>query len=681
MKKRLAKSATRIMLSGSILAGTFVVPGEVKPVIAAEAQQASSIYIAPIDKAKFLAGSIFDFRVELNNLTSMPKTVTIKINGEDAQKVIGKNFVKTNTDKSEEYTIREVTFKTPGNYTVSVEADGMKKSVTYEVVQADLGGKKAKNVIFFVGDGLSLPVLTAARILSKGNTEGKYNDLLETEKMAEVSGFVNTSGMDSIATDSANSASAYNTGHKTVVNAMGSYPDNTEDTLDDPSVETLAEIVKRAKGMSVGVVSTAEIEDATPAAVVGHTRRRSDYVPIVDQFYKLQPEVILGGGSATFLPQSVPGSKRKDEKDFFQLFEQSGYQVVENATQLKNVSGDTKKLLGLFHTGNMDVYYDRSTKNEAVLKGFNDQPTLWDMTEKAIEVLSKNENGFFLMVEGGSIDKQLHPLDWERGVMDAIEMDKAVGVAKRFADKNGETLIVVTGDHAHSMSIGGTYWEGDGKSGKDAARVYEEAKFPSYYDGDGDGFPDTLDVDRKLFVGFGIKPDYYEDYRMDPVPTSPAVKNKDGDYVANSVKLANPQDPNKDRFLQVGNLNASTGVHTVDDVPILAGGPGAKYFKNTIDNTEVFFGFANALGLNLTGAKNDGQNWITLREAAATIGATVKYDAASGQVQVMLGDNTIRIIPSSGKASKNGKDIALDVKFENGATYVSNQFLLELLAK
>lgn len=680
MRKRVATSAASVMLCSSILAGTFIVPGEVAPVYAAEAQLASSVYIAPIDRAKFLAGSIFDFRVELNNLTSMPKSVAIRINGEDAQSVFGKNFEKTNTDKSEEYTIREVAFQTPGTYTVSVEADGLKKSVTYEVVQADMGGKKAKNVIFFVGDGLSVPVLTAARILSKGNTEGKYNDLLEIEKMAEVSGFVTTSGMDSIATDSANSASAYNTGHKSVVNAMGVYPDNTADTLDDPRVETLAEIVKRTKGMSVGVVSTAEIEDATPAAVVGHTRRRSDYVPIVDQFYKLQPEVILGGGSATFLPQSIPGSKRKDDKDFFQLFEQSGYQVVENAAQLKSVSGDTKKLLGLFHTGNMDVYYDRSTKNGAVLKGFNDQPTLWDMTEKAIEVLSKNENGFFLMVEGGSIDKQLHPLDWERGVMDAIEMDKAVGVAKKFADQNGETLIVVTGDHAHSMSIGGTYWEGDGKSGKDAARVYEEAKFPTYYDGNGDGFPDALDVDRKLFVGFGIKPDYYEDYRTDPVPSAPAV-NKDDVYVANPLKLSNPQDPNKDRFLQVGNLNASTGVHTVDDVPILAGGPGAKYFKNTIDNTEVFFGFANALGLNLTGAAHDGQNWVNLREAAATIGASVKYDAASGQVQVMLGDSTIQIIPSSGKASKDGKDIALAVKFENGTTYVSNQFLLELLAK
>jgi alkaline phosphatase len=181
-------------------------------------------------------------------------------------------------------------------------------------------------------------------------------------------------------------------------------------------------------------------------------------------------------------------------------------------------------------------------------------------------------------------------------------MDKAVGVAKRFAEKNGDTLVIVTADHSHSVSISGTYWEGDGKSGREAVRTYEAAKFPTYVDSNGDGFPDNPDVDRKLAVVFGSHPDYYEDYKFDPVPTSPTVKNQDGVYVANPAKLANPDDPNRDRFLRPGTISPtaeSQGVHTADDVPLMAYGPGSGYFKGTMDNTDVFFGMVHALGLKL----------------------------------------------------------------------------------
>src|SRR5690606_38129109 len=279
----------------------------------------------------------------------------------------------------------------------------------------------------------------AARILSKGLTEGKYNGLLEMDTM-DVHGVVTTSGLDSIATDSANSASAYATGHKGEMNALGVYPDNTPDSLDNPRVETIIEMLKRKTGKATGIVSTAEIVDASPAAGVAHTRRRGDKAEIAEMFYQVQPDVILGGGSAYFLPQSVPGSSRKDDKDLFRMFEEAGYTIVENRTQLLNEGARADRLLGLFHLGNMDPYYDRSTNNAAVLGDFTDQPTLWEMTQTAIDILKRNEEGFFLMVEAGSIDKQLHPLDWERAVLEAIELDKAVGVAKRFAEEHGDTL-------------------------------------------------------------------------------------------------------------------------------------------------------------------------------------------------------------------------------------------------
>lgn len=683
MKKNMWKVFVSLTLTSSLLVpGAGVLTNGASAVYAAEQSAQPSIYIAPIDRAKFLAGSKFDFRVELNQLGQLPDTVSITINGQAAESFFGKPLVRTNTDNSVEYTVRDVSIAKAGTYEVSVSAGDLTKTVRYDVVMADQGGHKAKNVILFVGDGMAVPAITVARVMSKGLTEGKYNGLLEMDQMDQRA-IVTTSGMDSIVTDSANSASAYNTGHKSAVNGLGIYPDNTASSLDDPKVETLAEMLKRTRGMSVGVVSTSEIEDATPAAVVSHTRRRDDKPEIAEMLYQLQPEVILGGGSAFFLPQSTPGSKRKDEKDLFGMFEQSGYTVVENAAEMKE-AGTPKKLLGLFHTGNMSVYYDRSTNNVADLGAFTDQPNLWDMTQKAIDVLSQNENGFFLMVEGASIDKQLHTLDWERAAYDTIEMDKAIGVAKRFAEQNGDTLIVTTADHAHSLSIAGTYWEGDGKTGREAVRTYQESKFPTYVDYNGDGFPDYPDVDRKLAVTFGSYPDYYEDYKFNPVPTAPAVKDSSGQYVANPASLANPEDPNRDRFLHPGSVNPfveSQGVHSGDDVPLMAYGPGSSFFKGTLDNTDVFFGMVNALGLNLTGDKGDGKQWISLAAFVNTIGGSVKYDGSSRTITAVIQKDTFVFDLNGGKATKNGQSAAIDFKFDNGTTYVSYSSLLQALTK
>src|SRR5262249_28055290 len=111
-----------------------------------------------------------------------------------------------------------------------------------------------KNVLLFIGDGMSLPFRTAARLVSRGMQEGKYRSMLEMDDMDHYA-VVTTSGMDAIATDSANSASAYATGHKSAVNAMGVYPDNTADPNDDPRVETIVELVKRTRHMAVGLVT------------------------------------------------------------------------------------------------------------------------------------------------------------------------------------------------------------------------------------------------------------------------------------------------------------------------------------------------------------------------------------------------------------------------------------------
>lgn len=116
---------------------------------------------------------------------------------------------------------------------------------------------------------------TSARLMSKGVTNGMYNGKLSMDTLPYTA-MLGTCSVDSIAADSANTASAYMTGHKSSVNALGVYADRTPDSLDDPKQETIAELLRRTTGKSIGVVSDAEIEDATPASVVGHTRRRAD---------------------------------------------------------------------------------------------------------------------------------------------------------------------------------------------------------------------------------------------------------------------------------------------------------------------------------------------------------------------------------------------------------------------
>src|SRR6185295_11946251 len=127
---------------------------------------------------------------------------------------------------------------------------------------------------------------------------------------------VSTAGSDSIITDSANSASAYATGHKSAVNAMGVYADRSENPFDDPRVENIASLVKRRLNLAVGLVTNTEIEDATPAAMIAHTRRRAAYDQIVAQYFAARPDVLMGGGSLNFLPRGQDGGRRTDGVDY-----------------------------------------------------------------------------------------------------------------------------------------------------------------------------------------------------------------------------------------------------------------------------------------------------------------------------------------------------------------------------
>ena len=556
---------------------------------------AQTIY--PIDRAEILAGSHFDFKVEYPGLQK-PDSVPVTINGEAYEKVLGKSatFIEREDGKDQSALIlRDIALK-PGTYTVQAGA----QSVTWTVYKT--GPRKAKNVILFIGDGMSPAHRIGARLLSKGIAQGKSLGKLAMDDMPHMA-LVATDGSDSIITDSANSASAYATGHKSGVNAMGVYPDRTANPFDDPKVEPIAKLAKRRIDLAVGIVTNTEIQDATPAAMATHTRRRNTYDQIVEQYFDVKPDVLMGGGLANFLPKDADGSKRKDDTDYTAKFKAAGYRYATNAAELSAAGADksTGKLLGLFALGNMDGVLDRRFLKGGSVKKYPDQPDLTDQVKTALTVLSAKPNGFFLMVESGMIDKYAHLLDFDRAVYDTIMLDNAVRQTKEWAKARGDdTLILVISDHNHPNSLIGTINDDMSTTPNAPMRervgLYEKAGFPNYPKPNADGYPERIDVSRRIAIFSAAVPDHYETFRpkLDN-PNNPTVEGKTPQtYVANEQYKDVPG-----AMLRFGNLPAmmNSSVHSGEDVILTGTGPGSERVHGSIDNTEVFRVIVEALGL------------------------------------------------------------------------------------
>lgn len=484
-----------------------IVLGTAASLLAAAPSRAQTIY--PLNHAEILAGAKFDLKVEFPEAPA-EGTVRVTINGQDAATLLGQICASSSARTAASTPpIGSASIAKSGRYVVEAASGEAKASVTWEVFDT-AGGGKAKNVILFVGDGMTITHRTAARVLSKGIVEGRYGGDLAMEDMPHMA-LVSTSGTDAIVTDSANSAAAYTTGHKSCNNAMGVYCARNRGMFDHPRVETIAELGKRIRGMAIGIVTNTEIEDATPASMVAHTRHRRTYNEIVQMLFNAKPDVILGGGSVNFWPKSVQGSKREDEADYVKQFQAAGYTFASTDTELKAAAGQATKLLGLFHTSHLDGALDRYFLKKGSVARFPDQPDLTDQLRAALNVLAKNDSGFVLMVESGRIDRYSHSLDWERAVYDTIMLDNAVKIAKDFAAERNDTLILVVADHAHGTAIVGTYDdERPGSELRDKLGVYSASKFPNYGPANADGYPARIDVSRRLAFVFSAYPDYCE---------------------------------------------------------------------------------------------------------------------------------------------------------------------------
>jgi alkaline phosphatase len=642
----------------------------------------TNVIVSPPNNARFLPGQRFDLRVEGKG--TGPFSASLSIDGQPVSFTSGtQNSLETDGISSAGYggfNHRAYADEAPGGHTVSATFTDSTGSVTvnsqYKVIDVGGGRRPTKNIIILLGDGMGVAHRTAARIVKYGVTAGDPNGFLAMDKLPSL-GMVTTHSLNSIITDSAPGMSGYVTGNHQNNNQEGAFPANVTNAFFAPRVEYLSEYFHRTQGKVLGLVTTADVEDATPAANAVHTLLRGNGTGIVDQYldesdasdsgtYGNGLRVLMGGGRRWFLPSGQFGSSRTSGSDYPALpadlqagwnipaasagaldpgrdliadFKTAGFQYVEDSSALSTVRAAVKtghghgpdKLLGLFGYGNMNVALDKLAKRRGVpLAGSStfvvddyhapNQPMLDEMADTAIKVLDKNRKGFVLMIEGAHIDKQSHAMDAERAIGDTIEFDNAVAVAKSFAEKDGNTLILVLADHECSgFSLIGALTGGvsalsalASDSGlldpatqparQKVVGTYDLAGFPKY-PSLADGYPATMDVDGKLLVGYGASGDRYEDWLTSPTSIIDSLLSSDiATELGTKGYGAQPIDRSPKKlngyYLRGQAVGRSQAVHTAADIPVSAYAATRgvhQQFVGVQKNTDIFFKIATAL--------------------------------------------------------------------------------------
>ncbi|WP_374403340.1 alkaline phosphatase [Niveibacterium sp.] len=439
------------------------------------------------------------------------------------------------------------------------------------------------NVIFFLGDGMGIATTTAARIYSVGEDgELTMDTLPET-------GFVKTFSNDAQVTDSAPSMAAYMTGVKmnnevismsTDTVAKNPNADFTSNcgTANGTPVTTLLELAKAA-GRGTGVVTTTRVTHATPAATYAHVCHRDAEADIAAAMVpagkgyndKLADgiDVVLGGGKQFFVTTDA-GGKRADKRDLTAELKAAGYTVATDRAGFDAIDpAKAGKFVGLFTSSHMSYDLDRDPAKE---------PSLAEMTVKAIQRLQRNEKGFFLMVEGGRIDHALHETTAKKALQDTIAFDNAIKAAldemKKTDPTLKNTLVVVTADHDHTLVLNG-YAKRTGKSSAGNPGVLGLLR--NYTDGsvakDADGKPFTI-------IGFGNG------------ENRPAGNRSTFADLTDDVVFASTY--HQEAAVRVG---AGSETHGGTDVFIGATGKSADTFGGFVENTAVFGLVKAAAGL------------------------------------------------------------------------------------
>lgn len=532
---------------------------------------------------------------------------------------------------------RHLALYEPGEYEAILTYYGEEQTVANWVVRDVPKKRRAKNVVLFVGDGMTTNMITAARLLAHKSINGKYQTKLQMDKFP-VLGHQMTHSMDTFITDSANSAASLYGGHKTTINALGVYADSSEDPFDDPKFELIPEIFRRHHpNAGIGIISTAFLADATPGAMTSHTRLRGEYDHVISSYLEGisnytwpkfdGPDVLFGAGAENFL------ASEEAPRDYYQLFTEKGYSLSLNKTSL-NAASNEDRALGLFSTANLPTWLDRNVYQSNLKNMSNhpdgsgrdaeDLPGLRDMTVKAIDILDtrRREEGWFLMAEAASIDKQMHTLDYDRSLGELLELDDTVRATVQRLEKLGvleDTLVLVTADHGHGFDVTGAvdtmYLEEqeDDRDKRRAIGIYEKSGLSQYTQAgsnalrysEGAHFPARWDPRYAIHANTVAFPDHRENYKVHKDgPRTPAEAGGDGTAYASYKDAVSG-------FLINGTLapDADQGVHSLTDVPVYALGPCQELFGGTFNSIDIFFNIAECLGLAETrgGSHNGGE--------------------------------------------------------------------------
>ncbi len=467
----------------------------------------------------------------------------------------------------------------------------------------------ARNVILFLGDGMGVSTVTAARILAGQLAGGPGEDHRLYMETLPRTGFAKTYNVNQQVPDSAGTMSAIMTGVKTnsgIISLDGSARRGDCESSLGAEVPTLLQQAAAA-GMGTGVVTTTTITHATPAATYAHAADRNWEVDsampaaaieagcadIASQMIAFAAQggldVALGGGRSMFMPRGMADpeydfldGRRADGRDlvaeWLALSPNSVY--VWNQAQFDALAADALPVLGLFEPSHMQFEVDRADDPAG-------EPSLAAMTKFAIERLARNPNGYFLMVEGGRIDHAHHANNAWRALTDTIAMDDAIRVASQMTSPS-DTLILVTADHSHPFTLAGYATRGNPILGlvRGNDRSGEPRSGPSL---DGFGLPYKT-------LGYAIGPGHHGltntqeagpkriPHRFETIGPHPQGR---GDFGA-----LDTTDPN---LLQETAIPLSFGVHSGEDVPVFARGPGADLVSGVHEQNVLYFIMRKAL--------------------------------------------------------------------------------------
>lgn len=438
--------------------------------------------------------------------------------------------------------------------------------------------ERAKGVILLIGDGMGINQVKSAGIYAQ-RILGK--DL--AINTIQTSGLTTTHAANSKVTDSAAAATALYSGHKTNTGQLSILPDGRK-------VFNVAFAAKKA-GLSVGVVSTTRLTDATPAAIYSSSARRDCEAYIAGQLPEFSPDVILGGGGAYFVPSSQKGSKRTDQKDIIELMKGRGYGFVENNSDLKAVNPETvDKLFGLFSLSNMAYVIDREGH-----KVLSNQPNLAEMTKIVLSIVGRNPKGFFVMIEGGRIDHACHNQDIKTMITETLDFDAAVGLALSYQKTHPDVLVIVTADH----ETGGLIHLPDGDDFTIDPLPLEPIKRSlTYLEDKIKTAPDQQEAILKS-AGLNLTEEEAELLKNNQTKVVEEKPSGNGDRAKRKFAKSATLEALSMITSQRAKVDWTSFGHTEQPVMTKAVGPGEKLFSGSYDNTDIAKKIAEILNLSL----------------------------------------------------------------------------------